>query len=133
MFQSRKTQDTIFLNSHVQSRFAQLSAIFCTLKSKMSRKCSTRTTLKALATHAQCAGAYACECVCALWERKRERETWGQWPTLGRVTKSSTESKFIKPLPSSMGSHGSLSPHTIKTGHCKKKHEAQFDITVCFH
>ena len=60
--------------------------------------------------------------VCARFEREREREreTWGQWPTLGRVTKSSTVSKFIKPLPSSMGSHGSLSPHTIKTAHFKK-------------
>ena len=53
-------------------------------------------------------------------EIKRQRETWGQCPTLGRTTKSSTESKFPQFLPSSMGSHGSLSPHAIKTGHCKE-------------
>lgn len=62
-----------------------------------------------------------------------KRKTWGQWPTLGRTTKSSTELKFLNSLPSSMGSHGSLSPHAIKTGHWKEEGEILFHNRLASH
>lgn len=47
--------------------------------------------------------------------------TCGQCPTFGSTTNSSTTLKSAYALPSSTGSHGSLSPQATKTGHWPKK------------